>query len=249
MMIKKFLLVIIVCLMSMSDAMAQEKKVQNRPYTDLRTFHFGIHIGTHMQDIEFVNVGPQMITDENGNVTETVISCDQDRMDPGFNVGVLGELRISENLQLRIAPSIYFGSRHLTLINHTESTDEKTVEKRQDLKSAYVTSSFDLIFAAPRYNNHRVYLMAGVVPSLNLTNKSSDYLRLNRYQTFVELGLGLDRYLPYFKCRPELKFMFGLGNALDTKHPDNLRDKSMVQYARSVREAKTKMFTLTFYFE
>ena len=30
---------------------AQEKRVQNRPYTDLRPFHFGVVVGTHIQDI------------------------------------------------------------------------------------------------------------------------------------------------------------------------------------------------------
>ena len=40
---------------------AQERKVQNRPYTDLRNFHFGVLVGTHLQDIELNNVGPQMI--------------------------------------------------------------------------------------------------------------------------------------------------------------------------------------------
>lgn len=247
-MIKRTVIIALALLLSVRMS-GQERTVQNRPYTDLRQFHFGIHVGTHMQDMEFINAGPVDITDEEGNTTNSYISCDQDRMDPGFNVGVLGELRISELFQLRIAPAIYFGSRHLSFYNHTESTSEATVEKRQDIKTAYVMSSFDLIFAAPRLNNHRVYMMAGLVPSLNLTGKSGDYLRLKRYQTFVELGLGIDEYLPYFKCRPELKFMFGLGNALDTDHPNTLRDQNMVKYARSVSTAHSKMITLTFYIE
>lgn len=227
---------------------AQDRKVQNRPYTDLRPFHFGIHVGTHLQDAEFRNVGPQTFTDEEGNVTESFITCDQDQWDPGFNVGVLGELRLNEYFQFRIAPAIYFGSRHITFHNLTALEDEKK-EVRQDLKSAYVTTAFDLIFAAPRCNNHRAYMLAGINPSLNLTGKSTDYLRLKNFQTFVELGFGFDEYLPYFKCRPELKFMFGLGNALDKTHPDELRDKTMIKYATSVNSATTKMITLSFYFE
>ncbi len=247
-MVRNIIIITLALLLPLRSS-GQERIVQNRPYTDLRPFHFGIHVGTHMQDIEFVNSGTVTVTSEDGTTYNSFISCDQDRMDPGFNVGVLGELRLSEFFQLRIAPAIYFGSRHLSFYNHTESTAETPVTKQQDMKTAYVLSSFDLIFAAPRLNNHRVYIMTGVAPALNLTGKANDCIRLKKYQTFVELGLGIDEYLPYFKCRPELKFMFGLGNNLDTEHPNELRDLNMVKYAHSVSEAHTKMITLTFYFE
>ncbi len=231
------------------NASAQERKVQHRPYVDLRTWHFGIHVGVHLQDMELMNVGPIEIVDDEGNVSTSFISCDQSRWDPGFNVGVVGELRLNEFFQFRIAPAIYFGSRHIIFVNHTQSTPENEVRQTQDLKSAYITAAFDLIFAAPRVNNHRVYIMAGVTPSLNLINKASDYLQLKRGQIFLELGVGFDRYLPFFKCRPELKFMYGLGNALNTNHVDDLRDENMKAYTSSVSAAHTKMITLSIFFE
>ena len=83
-----------VCLAVVAVAAAQERKVQHRPYTDLRQFHFGIHVGAHMQDIELTNVGLLSYVDEDGVTRESYVTCDQDRMDPGFNVGVLGELRL-----------------------------------------------------------------------------------------------------------------------------------------------------------
>lgn len=225
---------------------AQERKVQNRPYTDLRTFHYGIHVGAHMQDMEFLNVGPITVTDEEGNTQTSFITCDQDRMDPGFNVGVVGEFRLAENFQFRIAPAIYFGARHLRFKNFNT---EEAVEETQNLKSAYITSAFELIFSAPRCNNHRAYMFAGVNPTLNMTRKVSDYLCMKPFQVYLELGFGMDEYLPFFKVRPELKFMFGLGNVLDTNHADDLRDIKMKSYANSVSAAHTKMITLSFYFE
>ena len=47
--------------------LAQQRTVENRPYTDLRPFHFGVLVGTHLQDIELNNVGPQTITTEDGS--------------------------------------------------------------------------------------------------------------------------------------------------------------------------------------
>ena len=77
------------------SASAQERKVENKPYIDFRPFHLGIVVGTHLQDMELVNRGPQLITDETGATSEKLISVEQDRWDAGFNVGVVGELRIN----------------------------------------------------------------------------------------------------------------------------------------------------------
>lgn len=229
---------------------AQERKVENRPYTDLRPFHFGILVGTHLQDMEMTNVGPQMITAEDGTQTEVLISADQNRWDAGLQVGVLGEFRLSQHFQFRVAPTLYFGNRHLTFRHHTQTDASGNPEVRyQDLKSIYVSPAFDLIFAAPRFNNHRPYLMAGLSPTLNLTSNDNDAVKLKRYDTFAEVGVGCDFYLPYFKLRPELKFMFSLVNSLDTSHPDKLKDATLQPYARSISDTRTKMIVLTFYFE
>ena len=231
-------------------ATAQERTVQNRPYTDLRQFHFGVVVGTHMQDIELLNAGPQLITAEDGTTTETLVTADQNRWDPGINVGVLGELRLNTHFQFRVAPMMYFGARHITFHNMKQlDGDGRPTETRQDLKTAYIATAFDVIFAAPRFNNHRPYLMAGLSPMVNLSGKTNDYLKLKRYGLFAEVGVGCDFYLPYFKLRPELKFMFSLINSLDTSHPDKLKDDAMKPFARSISETRTKMIVLTFYFE
>lgn len=244
-MTRKHTLLLLLLVWSIS-LFAQQRKVENKPYIDLRPFHFGVLVGSHLQDIEFLNVGPQIITLEDGTTEQRIITCDQDRWDPGFNVGVLGEFRLNTNFQLRVAPAMYFGTRHFTLKN---LNDERRVEEHQDLKTAYISTAFDLIFAGPRFNNHRPYLMAGVNPMLNLSGKDNDYIRLKRSDLFLEAGIGCDFYLPFFKLRPELKFLFSLGNSLDTTHPDRLRDPNMKVYAKSVKESHTKMIVLSFYFE
>ena len=240
----------LILLLAALCATAQERTVQNRPYTDLRQFHFGVVVGTHMQDIELLNAGPQLITAEDGTTTETLVTADQNRWDPGINVGVLGELRLNTHFQFRVAPMMYFGARHITFHNMKQlDGDGRPTETRQDLKTAYIATAFDVIFAAPRFNNHRPYLMAGLSPMVNLSGKTNDYLKLKRYGLFAEVGVGCDFYLPFFKLRPELKFVFGLGNSLDTNHSADLTDKSMLPYTMSVNEAKSKLIVLSFYFE
>ena len=228
----------------------QDRRVQYKPYIDLRPMHFGILIGAHLQDLEFENVGMQTITDDNGNVTNQLIVCDADRWSPGFSVGVLGELRLHENFSLRIAPTMHFGAKHLTFLD-LQNTDAvgKPLKETQDLKNTYFSLPIDIKFAAPRWNNHRPYLMAGINPMINMTGGDQDIIRLKRFSTMAEVGLGCDFYLPFFKLIPELKFCFGLGNVLDTHHKDELRDANLKAYAGSVSSAQSKMIVLTFYFE
>ena len=227
-----------------------DRKVQNRPYTDLRPFHFGVFVGTHFQDLELNNVGPHTITNDDGTTNDALVTTDQDRWDPGFNVGVLGEFRLSPHFQFRIAPTMYFGARHITFRNLKETMPNGNQrEQKQDMKTVYVASAFELIFAAPRSNNHRPYLLGGFSPMINLSNHGNDYLELKRYDMFASVGVGCDFYLQYFKLRPELKFMFGLTNSFNSNHVKNIRDKAMLPYATSIDNAQSKMIVLTFYFE
>lgn len=253
----RWLLAIAFCLTALAS-MAQERTVENRPYCDLRPFHFGVMVGTHLQDLELLNAGQVTFTDENGQEVTSNVTVDQDRWDPGFTVGVLGEFRLSTHFQFRIAPAMYFGTRHLTFHNLLQgdgsqdaSSDGNTNRNdvSQELKTAYISCAFDLIFAAPRFNNHRPYIMAGLNPMMNLSGNKDEYLRLKKTDLFVELGIGCDFYLPFFKLRPELKFMYGLMNSYDKGYAGKVKDKSMLPYTLAAKEAHSKMIALTFYFE
>ena len=242
-----FIIILALCLLRMMPLGAQT--VENRPYTDLRPFHLGILIGTHLQDLEFVNVGPQVVTDADGNQHTYVITTDQDRWDQGFNVGVLAEARLNDYFSFRLAPALYFGTRHIAFHNMDDNAPDSLLQQSQNMKTVYISCALDFILASKRNGNHRPYMMAGLNPVINLSGKDDDIIKLKRYDMFLEAGIGCDFYLPFFKLRPELKFMYSLTNSLDTKHPGELRDASLIPYAASVNKARSKMIVLTFYFE
>ena len=238
------------CMAVLFAASAQDRTVENRPYTDLRPFHFGVIVGTHVQDVELMNAGPQIIVGEDGTQQETLVTTDQSRWDSGINVGVLGEFRLSQHFQFRVAPTMYFGSRHIVFRDlKTLDANGKPEESRQDMKSAYIACSADIIFAAPRFNNHRPYVMAGITPMMNLSGNTSGFIKLKKSEVFLELGLGCDFYLPYFKLRPELKFMYGITDTFDSNQVKNVRDDSKKPYALAAKAAHSKIIALTFYFE
>lgn len=229
---------------------AQTQVVKNRPYTDLRPMHFGVFVGTHVQDLKFVNAGPILVADENGNMAESLVTTDQDKWDIGFNVGVLAEFRLNNHFALRVAPTLYFGSRQLTFMNPRENDAQGSpITKKQNLKTVYIAAATDLIYASKRLNNARPYIMAGISPMVNLSGSSGDIVRLKKYDCMVEVGMGCDFYLPFFKLRPELKFCFGLIDALDKDHYKEIKDKNLLKYTNSVKEASSRMIVLTFYFE
>ena len=72
---------------------------------------------------------------------------------------------------------------------------------------------------------------------------------LDRSDFFVEVGLGVDLYLPFFKLIPELKFCYSLRDALDHDHAGELQDANQRKYTNAVSRGASKMIVLTFYFE
>lgn len=233
------------------SASAQQRKVQNKPYIDLRPLHFGISVGFNVQDIEFDNVGPQQMVSEDGTTVSTeVVVADQDNWNPGFSVGVLADLRIGSHLSFRFSPTMHFGAKHLTFLNLSRLDNEgRPLMQSQDLKNTYIAFPLDLKFTAERFNNHRPYLIGGINPMINLSGKAQDNIQLKRYDTMIEIGLGCDFYLPFFKLIPELKFGYSLIDAIDYDHANELTDANRRIYAKAVTPGRTKMFTLTFYFE
>ena len=248
--IMKKIVVLVFLFVIALNAVAQERKVQNRPYIDLRPLHFGISLGLNMQDVEFQNVGPQTISLPEGGERDAYVLCDADMWNPGFSVGVLADLRLSQHFALRVSPTMHFGSKHLVfrdMKNLSESGRPR--EFTQDMKNTYISVPVDLKFSAERFNNYRPYVMAGVNPMVNLAGKDQDYLQLKRYDLMLEVGMGCDFYLPFFKLIPELKFCYGLANTLDKSHTDELTDVNKRMFSQSVTSARTKMIVLTLYFE
>ena len=219
------------------SALGQERKVQNKPFIDERRFHYGFTIGLHDQGVKFQGNG---YIDPSTGAQWLV---ENDRQNFGFSVGVLGEWRLSRYVGVRLIPSLHFGSKHLTFRNLANGERES-----QDMKSSYISLPLDVKVAAPRFNNYRPYVVAGFNPMYDLTSGKHTLLRTKPLNMMLEVGMGCDLYLPFFKLIPELKFCFGLGNVLQKNRTD-LTDPSQLIYTQSVDKATTNMVVLSFYFE
>ena len=169
--------------------------------------------------------------------------AENDRQNFGFSVGILGDWRITRQLALRVSPGLHFGSKHIGFRNQVDGT-----KRSQDLKTTYVAVPIDLKIAAPRFNNYRPYLVGGFSAMYDMTNAKGEMLRTKALQTFVQIGMGCDFYLPFFKLNPELKFYFGLGDVLLHQRAELTNPEQQI-FTQSLSSANSGMVVLTFYFE
>lgn len=234
---KRFAVIILISLAAASRLLSQELRIQNRPYLDQRFLHYGFFVGLNMMDLEFKNNG--YVDPASGEQWY----MDVDNFQPGFTVGVLGELRLSKYLGLRVQPTIYFGQKHLLM--HEQVSGRDTT---QNLKSTYISVPVLLKVAAPRYNNFRPYVVAGAAPSVDLTTRKHNAILTDRFDCFLELGMGCDIYLPFFKLIPELRFSFGLRDMIVHDRSD-LIDESLLKFTKGIDRGPAKMVSIVFYFE
>ena len=157
---------------------------------------------------------------------------------------LVGLLKATSTYNPRINPKNSLRRRNQVLKNMKERGD--LTQHQYDSVSSL---PIDLKFSAERWNNSRPYIMAGINPTLNLTSKSQEYIQLKRTDLFLEVGLGCDLYLPFFKLIPELKFCYSLRDALDHDHASELQDINQWKYTNAVSRGCSKMIVLTFYFE
>ena len=212
-------------------------KVLNRPYSDNRRWHLGFSVGLNTMDFSFHH---------NGFVTEQGQTwfMEQPSFSPGFCVNGLFSVRLNNYFSARVTPGMYFGNRVVRFLDTTGGQEEK-----QDIKSAYLVLPVDLKFSSQRMRNIRPYMVAGVMPAFDVMKKKTDFLRTNSTDFMLSVGFGCDLYLPYFKLIPELKFCFGLSDALNHDRPDLVDDPLRAGVSSSVKKATTKMVVLSFYFE
>lgn len=134
----------------------------------------------------------------------------------GFNVGLIGNLRLHEYIDLRFEPGLYYTQRDLLFPGFEDESDAL-----RQVKSTYIHFPLLLKFSSKRTGNIRPFLVGGFSTSLNLgsNSKSKDdnvnnRFRMKQWTRNYEVGFGIDLYLEYFKFSPSIRGVFGLDDEL-----------------------------------
>ena len=216
---------------------AQKQKVQYQPYADHKLYHLGFHVGLHTQDLILTNNG---IAAPGGEIFFAEIP----NYNPGFSVGVIGDLFLNPYMNLRTSPTIHFGDK--TIFFKEQATDEI---ERVSLRSNYLSIPLDLKISSMRLNNYRPYIIGGVYGAIDMGRKKGQPMLLKQIDYGIEFGFGCTFYMPsFFRLSPEIKFKFGLPDMLEKNRDDLLNDTDKI-YTNSLSKATTRMIILTFNFE
>ena len=202
-------------------------KISNLQNFDQKKIHFGYYIGLNNYNykLDYLN-NPN--SDERINIENSF----------GFSVGLIGDLKLRKNLNLRFEP----GLKTNKLVLYPNNEERK-------IKSTYIQLPLLLKYSAKRYNNIRPYVLGGLSTSFNLSSNQdnpqdneSNVFRVKTNTFYYELGFGIDFYLQYFKFSPSIRGVFSLKNELI---PDNT---STSIYTGNIDKMSTRAIFINFSF-
>jgi len=183
-----------------------KKKVINNENFDKPQLSWGYFLGINNYDYNF-----DYISDTYDIQTEKTF---------GFNVGLIGNIRISDFFDVRFEPGLVMSNRNL-IFNPVQFGDIDFNQNLhfREIKSTYVHFPMLLKISSKRVNNFKPYLLAGVSTAINLSSKENnvDDNSLGQFRTkknvfFYELGFGIDLYLEWFKFSPSIRGVFALSD-------------------------------------
>lgn len=235
-MLKKFLPFVFFLLISVSF-LAQRNRVDNLPTFDKRKLHYGFYLGINQNDFK-VNLKESNYPNAEIEVEPTA----------GFNVGLIADLRLNNNLNLRFEPGLVSNSKSI-YFNHLTNTANPQDSVRE-IGSTYLHVPLVLKMSTNRLGNIKPYLLAGVSYDYNFSSNeanqddnASGEFRMKTSNFMYEIGVGVDFYLYYFKFSPSIRGVFAFNNEI--KYDDNPNS----QWTSPVNFLGTRGIFLTFAFE
>lgn len=190
-----------------SNAQFGEDPILNLQNEDKKFLNWGYYLGFNQYDFQFEykdDVGRDVLVDKSF----------------GFNVGLIGELRINEFLDARFEPGLLYTARTLGFPGFTSQADAI-----REVRSTYIRFPLLLKASTKRIGNWKPFIVGGVYTSMNLGSKedslddnSSGEFRMKKNVYGYELGFGIDFYTEYFKFSPSIRGVFALTDELV---PDN----------------------------
>ena len=210
-----FFILIFACQMATAQVFS-DNKVRNgsragRGNIDDKTISWGYYIGFNSLDYKFHY--------RTNNHKDIVV-----KTSTGFNVGLLGNLKLGEHIDFRIEPGLSFTTRTLQYPESYSTTDidfTSTSNSERQIQSTYIYFPFLLKWSTKRIGNFKPFLIGGVSTTINLSSneKSKDDNFSGKFRTttnpgFLELGFGIDFYLHYFKVSPTIRGVFAIDDEL-----------------------------------
>ena len=183
-----------------SSAQRSNSKIKNLQNFDQKKIHFGYYIGLNNYNYKLDYL--------NNPSSEGIINIENSF---GLNVGLIGDLKLRKNLNLRFEPGLKTNKLNVLYPNNDT----------REIRSTYIQLPLLLKYGAKRYNNIKPYVLGGLSTSFNLSgnqnspeDNNNGVFRLKTNTFYYELGFGIDFYLQYFKFSPSIRGVFSLKNEI-----------------------------------
>jgi hypothetical protein len=207
---KKFLLLIVVLISSesISAQLFSREKVLNNENFDKPRFSYGYYLGFNVYDYNI---------DYTSDVKDVQVL-----KSTGLNVGLIGNIRINDYIDIRLEPGLVISRRELNFSNtffNGISYEEKDLVR--EIQSTFVHIPLLVKFSTKRINNIKPFVVGGVSTGLNLSSQennpddnSKNTFRVTKNNLYYELGIGIDLYLTWFKFTPSIRGVFSMQDEL-----------------------------------
>ncbi len=183
-------------------AQFNENPVLNLENEDKALLNWGYFLGFNQYDFKFdyINNRDDVLVDKSF----------------GFNVGLIGEMRLNEFLDLRFEPGLLYNTRTLGFPGFLDEKDAI-----REVKSTYINFPILLKASTRRIGNWKPFLIGGLSTSMNLGSNESSLddnsggtFRMKKSVYNYEMGFGIDFYLEYFKFTPSIRGVFAISDEL-----------------------------------
>lgn len=181
-----------------------KERLINNEHFDKDRWSWGYFLGFNNYDFKFEYIN------ETGQPDIEVLTS------AGFNVGLIGNLRLHDYFDLRLEPGLYYTERNLIYPGFEEERDYL-----REVKSTYIHIPLLLKVSTKRLNNIKPFIIGGVSTSVNLSSDETNpednsvgRFRMTKSTYYYELGFGIDFYLFYFKFTPSIRGVFALSDEL-----------------------------------
>jgi hypothetical protein len=234
-----FYILILVC--GALRLQAQSNSNDNLPKYYNTRLHFGFTLGINKSDF-IINPVKNLYRMDSLKSVRSVPNS-------GFNIGIVTEFAFMEYLAIRFVPDLSFSARSLEYtFNTPKDTSRGLVVMKKLVESTFVEFPLDLKLRSQRMHNFAAYVIAGAKYSIDLasqknvnnTNQQDAVVKLRKNDLGVDVGVGTEFFLPFFKFGLELKYTYGFKDLL-------VHDSYI--YSTSIEKLNTKMFLISFTFE
>ena len=135
----------------------------------------------------------------------------------GFEVGLIGDLKLHKNINLRIEPGLSSNTKTLEF-THLEGAENIKI---REVNGTYLRVPLLLKFSTDRLYNIRPYVIGGLSYDYNFSSNEDNpndnldgEFRMKKNNFMYEIGAGIDIYLPYFIFSPSIRGVFAINNEL-----------------------------------